>query len=107
MTKGSVVAYPSLLVILTLNPSLFVILSPSLSVILSKAKDPVMLRTSSVKGKNLIPLRTGSAKDLEILRRPDVSGLLRMTLPNALGWHIKNRFSDQAEFTGGRGCFEM
>ena len=84
MTEASVILSPSLHVILTLNPSFLVILS--------RAKDLVVLRAGSVKGKNLVPLRTGSAKNpshssgrrLEILRRPDVSALLRMTLLRAL-----------------------
>ena len=47
---------PSPLVILTLNPSLLVILTlnPSLLVILSVAKNLILLRTGSVKGKNLL-----------------------------------------------------
>jgi len=39
-----------------------------------------MLGANSVKAKNLTMLRTGSTKGLGILRRPDVWGLLRMTL---------------------------
>jgi hypothetical protein len=48
---------PSLTVILTLNPSLTVILKPFLHVILSGAKNLATLRTGSVKGKNLAPLK--------------------------------------------------
>jgi hypothetical protein len=59
-----------------------------------------MLRASSVKRKNLTLLRVNSAKNpshsserrLKILRRPDVSGLLRMTLLNAPGCNTKSPF---------------
>ena len=52
--------YPSPLVILTLNPSPLVILSPSLLVILSEAKNLISLRVNSTK--NLMVLRASSVK---------------------------------------------
>jgi len=78
-----------------LIPHLFcVIASPSPSVILSPSP-PVILTLNEVKGKDLVLLRTGSAKNLpgfrvdsawqspvprpRLLRRPDESRLLTMT----------------------------
>ncbi len=52
---------PSLLVILTLNPSPFVILSDAKNLILlrvNSARNLMVLRTGSVKGKNLAPSLT-------------------------------------------------
>jgi len=55
----NLISTPSITVILTLNPSITVILTlnPSITVILT---------LNAVKGKNLVALRAGSGRNLEI-----------------------------------------
>jgi hypothetical protein len=62
----AVILSPSLSVILTLNPSLSVILKPFLHVILSGAKNLAMLRTGSVKGKNLPALKVNFTQQFPV-----------------------------------------
>jgi len=56
-----------------------VILSPSVLVILSEAKNLTPLRVNSAKNPS-----QSSGRRLEIIRRPNSFGLLRMTLLDAL-----------------------
>ena len=58
------IASPSLCVILSPSPPVILTVNPSLRVILSAAKNLVSLRVNSVKGKDLELRRTGSAKNL-------------------------------------------
>jgi hypothetical protein len=60
-----------------------VIVSPSPLVILSAAKNLVPLRVNSAKNPS-----HSSGRRLEILRRPNSFGFLRMTLLDAVFWNL-------------------